>query len=261
MREFTPFLSYDFERFSLASLESLQGCIPKTGTPKALNWPLIRVYYASFFAAHAIMRATGCGVFRLEAEQAKKLTEIAETFSCTATAKSGTYEFAISRKNHTTDILLNRIHENGGAHELLWRQFYKFLSSISSSVADADEPDANLTIAEITQIQSLMSADAHVRGTWLTSIRNQVNYQHSFGVWFPYNISRKVQRVFGPSRREARAPIRLDYLPAQDTIQAFTECCRAVAAINFDITSAISARHNVQRFKQLWNRLNNNGGR
>lgn len=80
MTELMPFFSFDYERFALSSLESFLCCPPKTGTPKAIGWSIIKLYYAAFYGAHAVMRGTGRAVFRVDKSQATRVTQVASLY-------------------------------------------------------------------------------------------------------------------------------------------------------------------------------------
>ena len=58
LSEIVPYLSYDFERFSLSSLESMIYSKSEATQSSAVSWPILKIYYSAFFAAHAITRAT-----------------------------------------------------------------------------------------------------------------------------------------------------------------------------------------------------------
>lgn len=66
-----PYISYDYERFALSSIESLASASIRTKLAD-LSWPLLKTYYAGFFAAHSIMRSRGAGVVNLSSNQTKK---------------------------------------------------------------------------------------------------------------------------------------------------------------------------------------------
>lgn len=49
----------EVSRFSCAAYESLLDTAPAAHSLSALSWGLIRYYYASFYAAHALLRVSG----------------------------------------------------------------------------------------------------------------------------------------------------------------------------------------------------------
>lgn len=64
--EFVSYIAYDYERFALASWESFCVADMESSRHRLAGWPLLKVYYSGFFAAHAIMRALGEAVVQLD---------------------------------------------------------------------------------------------------------------------------------------------------------------------------------------------------
>jgi hypothetical protein len=85
-------------------------------------------------------------------------------------------------------------------------------------------------------------------------MRNQINYQHEFDVWYPYGAPAKAVAA-AAKKITATIPIRLDYDANRQPIEAFSSCCSLVSAINMDISHTLRRRAGAQRFAQLWDRL------
>lgn len=254
--ELVPYISFDFERFALSGLETLLFCAPEPKRPKAIGWPLLKIYYSSFFGAHAIMRATGQGVIRVEGRQARRVSEVAAIFDPALTVVPGSYAFQlVQNSDRSIDVVLRRIADSGGAHDQFWRRFYAYLSEVSSSVALAKEPDASSVVAEVTEIQSLLVSNGLSAGTWLSFVRNQINYQHGHGAWFPYGAPKSLANSVSRVGLAASSSIRLDVNSSKDPIGAFLACCRVISAINVDLSELLCRRPKAQRFGRLWGRL------
>lgn len=256
LSEIGPFLSWDYERFALSSLESYIYCNIGTARPKALNWPLLKAYYSAFFAAHALMRATGRGVIRLEAKHAKQLSELASLFAADIHVTAGTFEFQLHQSDdHLQSVALKRLPDTGGAHEQSWRRFFIFLSELSEEVASNNEPESTTIVAEISDIKTLLASNGLSGGTWLSLIRNQINYQHQFGVWFPYSASFGHVYAVDPLNRTRSSTIRRDFSASRDPLNAFSAACQLIAAMNNDVAEMLSRKISAKRFKRLWERL------
>lgn len=253
--QLTPYLAFDYERFALSSFESARYCGPEETRRKALGWPLLKIYYAAFFAAHAVLRATGHAVLRIDASYARQLTYIASAYDPNLRFASGSYSARIHQSSDLSFTLtLQRLNE-AGAHEQLWQYFYKFLAELQNAVVESEEPNSTATVAEILAIQSQLSALGSGGGTWLSVLRNQINYQHLYGVWFPYDVSRRDAETFARIRRTPSSGIRLDSDPKAEPIVSFTSCCSVIAAINIEVSETLRKRPDVGRFQRLWNRL------
>jgi hypothetical protein len=257
LTELIPYLAHDYERFALSSFESLLFCSPEYNRPKAVGWPLLKIYYSAFFGAHAIMRATGNAILRIETRQAKRISEIASIFSPTLTITAGVYYFRmIQNIDNSIDVQLNKIADSGGAHDQFWKQFYSFLSTVTTKISENNEPDASAIVREIFEIQRLLSDNSRLpSGTWLSATRNNINYQHRHGVWFPYKLQAEASRSVSQVKLRDSLSIRLDYDTSYDPIQAFCACCHVIATISIDLSAILGKRTKNRRFIRLWNRL------
>lgn len=254
--EFVPYLAYDHQRFAFSSLESRLFSRPERSRPRAIGWSLLKMYYSAFFGAHAMMRATGLSIARIEGPHAKKLTEIAALYAPNANFTPGTYEFRlVQNPDRTIDISVLPLSVTGGAHDQFWRAFYRFLSEVSTSVLDANEPDAAATAGEVSDIQKVMAARGFGSGTWLSAFRNQINYQHEMKVWFPYGAPATAVQAFSKFNPAGRKLPRLDYNPASEAIEAFIACCQAVGEANASLADVIRGQAGANRFDRLWERL------
>lgn len=251
-----PFVSFDFLRFSFSGLESLAFCGPSPLRPKAIAWPLLQAYYAAFFSAHAIMRATGSGVVRIEAPLAKKLAGIAGLYGISANISSGSYVYKmIWNPNRRFDVSLEKSADTGGAHDQFWREFFVYLDEISAAVAVANEPDAAKIIAELSEIQQLLSGRSSLKGTWLSVIRNQINYQHGHRVWFPYGANNKDISSIGNIKPGPEIRVRLDHDHSKNPIQAFVSSCRLLTFLNHRVCDTVRERASHKHYRDLWAKL------
>ena len=78
--EILGYALFDYSRNALASFESLCSSRLEYFNRKAKSWPLLKRYYSAFFAGHAVMRAVGEGIIRLESEKANHLTSVGKLY-------------------------------------------------------------------------------------------------------------------------------------------------------------------------------------
>lgn len=256
LTEIVPYLSFDYERFALSSLESYLFSREARSQTGAIAWPLIKAYYAAFFGAHAIMRATGRGNVQIDSGTATAIIEIANIYGITLMVPPGNYDFKlVQNPDRTLDFFLKSADGRGSAHEGFWKGFYSFLSDIAGEVAANSEQNANLTIGAIAEVQSILAANGMNSGTWLSFVRNQINYRHEYGVWFPYADVRSVSSIFSRVPKTDGVLFRLDLDTSKKTIDAFTSCCLSLAVLNAQLSQALCLRKGVGRYQRLTNRL------
>jgi len=259
LADFLPYQTFDYERFALSSWETISDYKANANRPKALSWPLLKIYYSGFFGGHALMRALGQAIVRVEPRQAKRLTEIGQLFCGDSFSVSpGNYELRTEQAaDRSFVVTLKKAAEGGGAHEVFWKRFNAFLGELATDVAADKEPNANLVIAKIEELQSLLSSKGLNNGSWLSSMRNEINYQHQYGVWFPFDVNeRDADHVAQIKFRDSSA-IRLDYNARKQPIQAFCSGSAFLSALSFEVSEQLAVRSNNNRaaFIRKWQRL------
>jgi hypothetical protein len=257
LTEIVPFIAYDFERFALSSIESALHHGTEIMGPKALGWPLVRLYYAAFFGAHAMMRATGRAVLRLENSQALRISQIGSFYLPDFKISTGTYKWAlVQNPDLTIDGQMRRLPEGGGAHDQFWKTFYEFLGSISDEVVRNKEPEATAATAEASDLRDILSSNGFSGGTWLSAVRNQLTYQHRYGAWFPFQRS-DAETVEYMRRSEIKdsGSIRRDHNVSKHPLLAFAAGCQLITSLSCEIAEGLCQRSGNTRFKQLLNQL------
>jgi hypothetical protein len=85
---------------SIAAIESVSGIKPEQCLGKSGAWGIIRAYYSSFFAAHAIMRMFGVSCTQLESTHVNHIYNYAKAVGLHGTLnkiESGFYEIKIDK--------------------------------------------------------------------------------------------------------------------------------------------------------------------
>lgn len=179
-------------RFGNACFESFLERIPTTGSERSLGWPLIRTYYAAFFAAHALLRICGESLTYLTTLNANKLNQLGQIYlNIQPQFIKGLYHVKSAPNGQSLQI--TQVKGGGGSHQELWKYFNTFLIDVENNLASnfAALPEAILAIQTSQAMRSGLSRNNCTNGTWLSESRNAINYQQAYGVWFPYKIRRK----------------------------------------------------------------------
>ena len=180
-------LANDCNRMAAAAIESISGIQPDNNLNKSGAWGVIRAYYSAFFAIHSIMRMFGISCSQLDQAHVDKIYE-----SASAVGKTGEITrldkgfYAI---NVDPDFSTVTFHKYKDSHKDTWGEFLKLVEKLISDSANVTA----ISKYKIEAIDILTSVRRGVtrsrcgdKGNWLSVMRNSVNYQHSHGVWFPY---------------------------------------------------------------------------
>ncbi|TNZ65346.1 hypothetical protein CGK42_24295, partial [Vibrio parahaemolyticus] len=72
--------AFDINRMATSSFESIHGIEPNQNFPKSIGWLVVRLYYAAYYAAHAILRLFGISCSQFDQQESRVITEIAKVW-------------------------------------------------------------------------------------------------------------------------------------------------------------------------------------
>lgn len=226
------FYSHEADRFCSASLESLIAENTRPEFPRSIGWQLIRAYYSAFFALHSLMRLHGWACTRLTKEMSSYLNRSARLFFPQGgKIEAGLYFIKATDKNPELSCTFLG-NSNGGTHESLWAHLQTFMAEVTSVSLErsADEEAAQELIDVVARFNSLLSK--HGGPSWLTRIRNRINYSHEYGAWHPYESSTcDVSRVASAIERWKLEPNEVITSSTSDELIQYCEACAFVVSL------------------------------
>jgi len=183
----TDSITFDINRFSSASFESISSVSRLTNIPKSAAWIVISTYYAAYFAGHALLRIFGTSCSNIDTTTARHFTSIADTYGQRngVTIAAGYYAARIDRSSSTIKI---ESMGDKGVHEAFWQEFLAAIKKTSEHVLGLDDPSGNNQIVylKLSNLIRIITKNGKNGGNWLSFVRNNVNYRHEMGTWFPY---------------------------------------------------------------------------
>ncbi len=255
--------AYDINRMAASSFESMHGISPDTGLPKSVGWLIIRSYYSAYFAMHALLRLFGISCSQFDTNESRAITEIARMYSFQNgnTAASGYYKCQY-------DINNARIHckQLSNTHQDVWKSFYDLIDDLATKVSSSDfrKKDREHVIEYLFKLREGLSFRRTLNGgNWLSKVRNEVNYTHSMGAWFPYsNSSDEHEKMFRLTQLWKQAPseeiiqshlTKCDQLLFVSTCVSIVSLCHSLLSDLHNINGNIFLKHGAMR---LSNQLN-----
>lgn len=158
----------------------------------SVAWPLITCYYAAYFAAQSMLRCLGLGTVYLNSDDAKFLTAAWNGRGFNAVIEDGNYSFDISLSSPV--IFSMKKAGTGGVHRLFWSNFARLQPSIREKLLQSPAL-AILSVAArqdaLSEYQTLIdtmfintgAASSNIDFTWMSSLRNDVNYRFAKHQW------------------------------------------------------------------------------
>jgi hypothetical protein len=182
-------INSEITKYSCAALETFLDIKNDSLSSKSISWALIRTYYASFYAAHACLKAVGQFVTRLE----NKTTDIIQKEALIyypSSVKPYASEYHVTYDIGSKRLSFKQLDKSkgGGYHERFWYIFNEFID------IGLESPLKSQTIYqdEILFVQSLKdNVNKNGAPTWLSAMRNHINYHLPMDLWFPYDNKHK----------------------------------------------------------------------
>lgn len=229
-------------RFSCATYESLLDAGPGEHADRALGWALVRFYYATFYAAHALLRLSGKSVTMIAPQTASTLNRVGGQYlGVSPQLTSGLHVIELDAMNRSKVVISKIGSSNGGSHEEMWRLFLDLVTDLENQLVltQGQSPPALAAVQVLTELRKQLCRQGKASGAWLSTVRNGLNYRHEYGVWYPYKLSAKsastlLQRM---SRWEPCDPNGWDIGLGADDLACFIDSCNVMTRL---LTAALN---------------------
>lgn len=241
---FTAFVN-DCNKLACASFESIEGIRKEPVFPRCSGWLLIRAYYASFFAAHALLRMFARSCTQLEKQHVAKVFENANALGKTGSVdkiESGLYSASTDLASKI--VTFSKLQES---HIDTWSEFKKLIQFMIDNI-DRTTALAQNRLDSLEYLGNLKNtisrAGCAAKGSWLSLIRNNVNYRQGYGTWFPYNNAvcscDEIARFLTEWKHDPQVVIRPT---TTNEMELFTSTCASVVSLLRDlIVEAVNNR-------------------
>jgi hypothetical protein len=250
-QDLISYLSFDYERFAFASWESFQSFSLESKNLNFVSWPLLKLYYSAFFAAHAILRATGFSIVNVQRPQTDALNQIISIVNgLSPNLKPGMYQMRLVQVQPGQLQMNISQHVGGsGVHDGFWKSFTEFLEASADDAVANSASDAAMFVAGVSELAP------RTRG-WLSARRNDINYQQLFGVWYPLTKGKSLNDLIRAVKRSESKSINLDQ-PLVPPLQPFVATCQYLACLNAEIADYLAARSTASNtFGTRWRKFN-----
>jgi hypothetical protein len=175
-----------------AAFESATSVRVRSIEPRSCAWQVIAYYYAAYFAANSLMRLGGFVCTNLDVDVCAEINEQALLYGLggvddKSKFKPGVYYGAIASSGEFTLQSLAGV--KGGVHIQFWAGFLKFLEVLDREISAGPliSSDRAAARAELKQLKDSLTRGNKGNGSWLSDVRNAVNYRFENGVWYPYS--------------------------------------------------------------------------
>lgn len=253
-REVVEAYCADINRFSTAAHESICNIRQYVELPRSTAWPLVTLYYSTFFYANCLLRLLGTAPVFLDLSDVQKLQEIADVYSVDDAAlwKKGMYTVHADTANEEVRLVADK-NKSGGSHVQLWNALSAAIARTQVKLQSAPLPSGDLKILDgyLSEIQSAVLG-AGSNAAWLSSLRNSIQYKQSHGLWFPYKSELTVSRLADRVKVAVSGddPLAAFDYSNRDELIAFREsCCLIISVCRGALLDVVnSSRKSALRF-------------
>lgn len=260
-------LANDVSRLASAAFETAMSIDECKKDKKFLAWQLVEYYYSAFYSAHCTLKVCNFGLTQIDSNMIANIRRRASTLGITLPSYSkGIYCAHID--STSSKIILFRVGRYDDSHKGLWQRYSDFLSvlsgvSVTTNSFDSNcvrslqpndstplcvyshlpSPESHRIVSKIDEIKNAINRKGD--NNWLSSVRNSVNYNHAFGVWFPFKTFDSTFSQFtGFNRLFLKDPLNGDLTISGDTeLHEFVKCCQSINSINRAVLCDLSQRH------------------
>lgn len=268
INEFLACWAGDIARMTCASAETVAEIGESHGNKKFLAWQIVEYYYSAFYAAHSTLKICGLGLVQLDKQIIRNIKRQANTFDNSMENEISDGIYCVNINVNESKIIFYRVKKYDDSHRGLWKRYIDFIDVLcgsavltgqfDSSCIRAREPseehpssvysqmptsDAQIIIDRIESLKTTINK--HGDSNWLSWVRNSVNYNQAFGIWFPYtNYNTKYNELLAIKSLHLLPPLspRFRYNDEADLLE-FAKCCQNINSINYEIILDLAKRH------------------
>jgi hypothetical protein len=215
-----------------------------------MAWLGVKLYYAAFYAAHALLRMQGTSCTQLDGREVFRIRSVARAYGAEGSdlLSAGYYYAAFDPSQNI--IELNKANaQGGGSHEILWARYNQQIANLVRLVEQSDLliEDKRPIVIKLKDLQRALGTRNFVRGNWLSAVRNEINYRHAHGVWYPHSHKTDPDDYIRLVRQSLTRDPAANDLPQEDTFDAFVKCCIFVIALTKSTVTDMASRHPEKR--------------
>lgn len=183
--------AFDIHRLCSSSLQSAVEATSGEDSKFAMPWRLIRLYYSSFYAAHAIVRLLGGGCCWLESAHIARVIQTATAHGLAPLGKIDAGNYRCELDASATAWTWYRLSGGRGTHETFWNYFESLIRLRAHSILVGPMPATESQRAFAQLVSFLDFGVTHNSHHWLSTVRNDIQYAFAHGVWHPTTVGTK----------------------------------------------------------------------
>ena len=160
----TSALAFDCGRFSCAAFQSVATIAQDMEDRDAFVWAMIRLYYAAFYAGHALIRTLGEGCSFFYKVHTDRIAVVADATGIAPPFRidAGLYH-CVLEAGASVATFTRAASTSGGSHEAFWLVFGNKMQFLSEAILKGPLPraDAQSVFAQLDQMLQILARVLH----------------------------------------------------------------------------------------------------
>jgi hypothetical protein len=246
----TSALASDCGRFSCAAFQSVATIAQDMENRDAFAWAFVRLYYAAFYAGHALIRTLGEGCSFFYKVHTDRIAIVADATGISPPFRidSGLYH-CVLETGASVATFTRAASASGGAHEAFWLVFGSKMKIVSEAVLRGPMPrsDAQSVFAQIDQMLQILARKGGY--SWLSGVRNDLQYRLQHQAWYPEHPKPQFRRDLARAAALwTRDPMSIDMSNQHWGLHGdFVLACAFIIALCREVFGQIGARSSEGR--------------
>lgn len=183
-------LATDISRFASAAFQSVLIASEAIVSKDDIPWAFIKIYYAAYYAGHAIIRMFGVSCSYLDRQHIAHIQTLSAAIGRPPgfVIKASAYHCALITSSMVESVSLRE--GGGGAHEAFWDVLGRKFVDLSTNVllGTLNPTDAQAVFLKMEAWRDKVRAHGAPLHGWLSVMRNEIQYRQSHGLWFPIAV-------------------------------------------------------------------------
>ncbi len=237
----------DCSRLSASAFQTLRAIKEEASSRPTLPWSLIKLYYAAFYSGQTIIRLVGDACSFLDSRHVSQIDAVGKVFGKIPGFRidAGLYHCALD--GPATKMICYRL--DRGTHESFWSVFGGTMKSVTTKILSGPllQSDAQAVFAQLTALDRLIFK----RGSysWLSTLRNDLQYRHGYEVWFPMGLDKADRRMIGRLAAQWKTdPMKIDLDATRfGALGEFVVACAFIVAVCRTMVLRIAERSPQKR--------------
>jgi len=199
-RDIIGSVALDISRFASASFQTIRSMPTEFTEKETIPWAVIRTYYAAFYAGQALIRLFGESCSYFDREHIARISELGKIYAKTPEFRLSKSVYHCVLNNATAAIDCKSLREGaGGAHEAFWNVFGIRINTLSEDIltGSLSAIEAQAVFSKMNSLYQCIRSRGAPLHSWLSVVRNEVQYRHSHDVWLPCVIGRQERQQLG----------------------------------------------------------------